>query len=58
VTFQSATIHQVRKLDTGEFEAVDESGNVYTGKKLCLATGVRDILPDIPGYAECWTKGM
>ena len=58
VTFQTAAIHQVRKLESGCFEAVDDSGNVYTGKKLCLATGVRDIMPDIPGYADCWTKGM
>jgi thioredoxin reductase len=58
VSFQHAAIQQVRKLDSGRFEAVDSSGNVYTGKKLCLATGVRDIMPDIPGYADCWTKGM
>jgi thioredoxin reductase len=58
VTFLGATIRQVRKLDTGGFEAVDQSGHVYTGKKLCLATGVSDILPDIRGYADCWSKGM
>lgn len=58
VTFQTATIDHVRKLDSGRFEAVDESGNVYTGKKLCLAAGVRDVMPDIPGYTDCWTKGM
>lgn len=58
VTLHTATIQQVRKVESGGFEAVDESGNIYTGRKLCLATGVRDIMPDIPGYTECWTKGM
>ncbi|KAB5577548.1 hypothetical protein GE09DRAFT_952849 [Coniochaeta sp. 2T2.1] len=58
VSFQNATIREIRKLESGRFEAVDESGNVHSGKKIVLATGVRDILPDIPGYAECWTKGI
>ena len=58
VSFQNAVIQEVRKLESGRFEAVDESGNVYSGKKVVLATGVRDLMPDIPGYADCWTKGM
>ncbi|KAF5851289.1 hypothetical protein GGP41_004160 [Bipolaris sorokiniana] len=36
------------------FEIVDSEGVAYLGKKLILATGSRDILPDIPGYAENW----
>ncbi|KAH7559388.1 hypothetical protein BM1_04325 [Bipolaris maydis] len=36
------------------FEITDSSGISYRGKKLILATGSRDILPDIPGYAENW----
>jgi thioredoxin reductase len=58
VTFQNATIQQVRKLESGQFEAVDEAGNIYSGKKLCLASGVKDVMPDIEGYADCWAKGM
>lgn len=30
------------------------SGEEYTAKKLVFATGIKDILPDIPGFAECW----
>lgn len=44
--------------DNGTFEVVDEMGEEWSGKKLLLATGVKDILPDIPGYEECWVKGM
>ncbi|KAL3964933.1 hypothetical protein ACCO45_001937 [Purpureocillium lilacinum] len=41
------------------FEATDEQGNVYTGRKLGLGTGVRDVFPrDIPGYDECWGRGI
>lgn len=58
VTFENTTIEKVTKLESGRFEAVDTAGNVYWGRKLCLATGVRDIMPEIQGYAECWIKGM
>ncbi|EUC31874.1 hypothetical protein COCCADRAFT_66400, partial [Bipolaris zeicola 26-R-13] len=36
------------------FEIVDSEGTLYQSKKLILATGSRDILPAIPGYAENW----
>ncbi|UNI13905.1 hypothetical protein JDV02_000600 [Purpureocillium takamizusanense] len=42
------------------FEATDAQGNVYTGRKLALGTGVRDVFPeeDVPGYGECWGRGI
>jgi thioredoxin reductase len=30
------------------------SGETFTAKKLIFATGIKDIMPDIEGYAECW----
>lgn len=38
--------------------ATDEEGNNYIAKKLLLATGLKDILPDIKGFAECWGKSV
>jgi thioredoxin reductase len=38
----------------GGFEIVTEKGDVFTAKKLILATGIKDIMPDIKGFAECW----
>lgn len=59
VEFKSATIREVRKLDSGVFEAVDEEGTAYRGRKLGLGTGVRDKLEEeVPGYAECWGRGV
>ena len=61
VEFTSATVTQVRRLPDGNgvFEAVDDQGGVYRGRKLGLATGVRDRLEDeVPGYAECWGRGV
>jgi len=36
------------------FEITTESGKVFTAKKILFATGVKDLLPEIPGLAECW----
>lgn len=42
----------------GIFEAIDIKANKYKGRKVILASGVREIFPDIAGYRECWGKGM
>ena len=36
------------------FEIRTPSGETFSAKKLIFATGIRDIMPDIEGYAECW----
>jgi thioredoxin reductase len=36
------------------FEIQVLSGEKFTAQKLVFASGIRDIMPDIPGYAECW----
>ena len=51
-------VKSVVKDGHGGFKATDTEGKEWSGKKLILASGVRDILPDIPGYDECWVKGM
>lgn len=59
IDFASATVKEVRKLESGIFQAVDERGTVYRGKKLGLATGARDMLEkEADGYTECWGRGM
>ena len=39
---------------TGGFEVTLHDGSVERGRRLVLATGVRDTLPDIPGVAARW----
>jgi thioredoxin reductase len=56
--FECATVERVRKLEKYLFEVMDSKGQTWMGKKVVLANGVRYILPDIEGYAECWGKGM
>lgn len=36
------------------FEIITETNEKFTAKKLIFATGVKDILPDVRGFAECW----
>ena len=36
------------------FEIKTQTGDTFTAKKLIFATGLKDIMPDIKGYAECW----
>lgn len=36
------------------FEIHVQTGKLFTARKLIFATGIKDIIPDIPGFAECW----
>lgn len=54
IQFKDVEISQIKKLDNGRFEATDINGHGYIGKRLVLATGVKDIMPDVPGFAELW----
>ncbi len=38
------------------FEVKTQAGEVFFGKKLIFATGLRDVLPDLLGLSECWGK--
>ena len=41
------------KTDKG-FEISTQSGKVFSAKKLIFATGLKDIMPNIKGFSECW----
>lgn len=34
------------------------AGDAFQGKKLLFTTGVKDIMPDIEGFAACWGKSI
>ncbi|TIQ82655.1 MAG: NAD(P)/FAD-dependent oxidoreductase, partial [Mesorhizobium sp.] len=40
------------------FEITTDRGETFGAARLVLATGVRDILPDVPGLAEHWGKSV
>lgn len=53
-----AEIVSAIKLGDARFEAKDFRGEVYEGKHVILANGVKDCFPEIEGYAEAWGKAM
>jgi thioredoxin reductase len=57
VDIEPVEIEKIHKHDDELFE-VAAAGRTWIGKKVILATGVEDVYPDIPGYEECWVKGM
>ena len=53
ITFTNDKATDVVKNDNG-FDVKTESGENFTCKKLLLATGIKDIMPNIDGFADCW----
>jgi len=41
------------KTETG-FEVQTQGGETFTARKLLFSTGLRDLMPEIEGFAECW----
>ncbi|OKL58127.1 hypothetical protein UA08_06434 [Talaromyces atroroseus] len=58
IRFLDVGIEAVFKGPDGRFEARDVNGQSWKGKKLVLATGVKDVFPDIDGYADCWGQSI
>lgn len=53
VTFYGGIASGGEKTKHG-FEITTRSKDTFHGQKLIFATGIRDQMPDIPGFAECW----
>lgn len=53
ISFYSDTVTSAKKSDPG-FLIKTKNGSTFSGQKLIFATGIKDILPEIPGIQECW----
>ncbi|MCC6459394.1 MAG: NAD(P)/FAD-dependent oxidoreductase [Saprospiraceae bacterium] len=53
VEFLNARVSAATKTETG-FELKTETGASFSARKVIFATGVKDTMPDIPGFSECW----
>lgn len=40
------------------FRVYDDRGGKFTAKKVILATGIKDVLPDKPGFADAFGRGV
>ncbi|MCJ1350357.1 MAG: hypothetical protein MMC33_000338 [Icmadophila ericetorum] len=45
-----STVQTLTAKEDKTFQATDDTGTKYTGKKVVLATGTKDIFPNIPGF--------
>jgi gliotoxin/aspirochlorine biosynthesis thioredoxin reductase len=58
-TFREVAVESLEKTSQGLFKAIDATGVDWYGRKVVLATGVKDIPPaDIAGYGDCWARGI
>lgn len=55
--FRDTKVTDVRRDDTG-FTSTLGSGETVTSRKVVLATGIRDNLPDTDGFEEFWGSGV
>ncbi|KAF2339216.1 NAD(P)/FAD-dependent oxidoreductase [Flavobacterium tistrianum] len=53
VQFYNRLAVKALKTENG-FEIETESGALFTSRKVLFATGVKDLLPEIDGFAACW----
>lgn len=53
VKFQNDLAVNGMKTEKG-FAITTKTGKEFTAKKLLFATGIKDIMPDIKGFAACW----
>lgn len=58
VTLVQRKIVNARKNSDGDFVVKDEKGDTYRSKKLLIATGLSDKVPDIPGFRELYGKSV
>lgn len=58
VRLEDVGIKRSKKTEKGMFQLVDDHGREWMGRKLILATGVRDIMLDIEGYEDCWGRSV
>lgn len=53
VEWQSGLAVSGRKTETG-FAVITQSGEEFHAGKLIFASGIKDIMPQIEGFSECW----
>lgn len=53
VKFHNGIATSGTKIEKG-FQITTQSGKIFFAGKLIFATGIKDIMPDIKGFSECW----
>ena len=58
VELRHTTVTDARCRDDGTFQVTMENGETAHGRKLLIATGVRDNVPDVPGMRELYGRSV
>jgi gliotoxin/aspirochlorine biosynthesis thioredoxin reductase len=58
VELADIAVQKVVKVKDGTFKVTDANGKEWSGRKLLLAVGSKDVSPEINGYEENWGTGM
>lgn len=53
IKFLNDTVVTARKTER-YFEVTTKKGAVYNSRKILFTTGVKDLMPEIKGFSECW----
>jgi len=54
VSFENGFVREARKIE--DIFEVEHNGRTVMTKIIILATGVTDLMPDVPGFKELWGK--
>lgn len=59
VSFKATNLVKAQQTPDGlGFQVNDAAGNTWQGRKLILAAGALEQMPDIPGYDSVWGRGI
>jgi thioredoxin reductase len=53
IEFLNALVAKGVKKESG-FEVRVQSGESFSSRRLVFATGIKNVMPDIPGFTDCW----
>jgi thioredoxin reductase len=56
VELRDVAATSVARLEDGTFTTTLADGAVVASRTVVLATGLRDVMPDVPGFAEQWGR--
>ncbi|RYE58745.1 MAG: NAD(P)/FAD-dependent oxidoreductase [Sphingobacteriales bacterium] len=57
ITLNNDLVISVEGFDR-DFKISTASGEIFTARKILFSAGVRDLLPEIPGFQTCWGKSI
>lgn len=59
VSMKNGTVASITANGNGTyFTTEDQDGQQYLSKRIILATGMKDLLPNTPGLADIWGRGI